>query len=84
MLALAEPKHLEAEACFRRALVVARKQRAKMWEIRAATSLTRLWRDRGKRQEGDDLLAPIYGCFAEGFDTPDLKEANALLNELHE
>ena len=55
-----------------------------MWELRAATSLARLWRDQGRRQEAGDLLTPIYCGFSEGFDTPDLKEAKALLNELRE
>jgi predicted ATPase len=53
-----------------------------MWELRAATSLARLWRDHGKRPAARDLLAPIYGSFTEGFDTADLKEANELLDEL--
>jgi predicted ATPase len=61
---------------------VAREQQAKSWELRAATSLARLWRDRGKSAEARDLLAPVYGWFTEGFDTPDLKEAKALLGEL--
>ncbi len=55
---------------------------AKSWELRAATSLARLWRDQGKRAEAHDLLAPIYDWFTEGFDTADLKEAKALLDEL--
>jgi predicted ATPase len=74
--------HDEAEACYQRALAVARKQEAKLWELRASTSLARLWRDQGKRTEARDLLAPVYGWFTEGFDTPDLKEAKALLDEL--
>jgi predicted ATPase len=53
-----------------------------MWEVRAATSLARLWRDQGRRAEAHDLLAPVYGWFTEGFDTADLKEAKALLDEL--
>ena len=61
---------------------MARDQEAKFWELRAATSLARLWRDQGKRTDARDLLAPIYGCFTEGFDTRDLKEAAALLAEL--
>ena len=73
----------EAEAYFERALAVARKQQAKSWELRAAMSMARLWRDQGKRQEARDLLAPVYGWFTEGFDTLDLKEARALLDELH-
>jgi predicted ATPase len=63
---------------------VAGRQSAKGLEVRAATSLARLWRDRGKRREARDLLAPIYGWFTEGFDTPDLKEAKALLEQLTE
>jgi class 3 adenylate cyclase/predicted ATPase len=73
---------LKAEACFERALTVARQQQAKSWELRAAMSLARLWRDQGKRSEARELLAPVYGWFAEGFDTRDLKEAKALLEEL--
>ena len=73
----------EAEACFERALAVARAQQAKSWELRAAISMARLWRDQGKRQQAHDLLAPVYNWFTEGFDTLDLKEAKALLDELH-
>jgi predicted ATPase len=72
----------KAEACFERALAMAREQQAKSWELRAASSLARLWRDQGKRTEAHDLLAPIYGWFTQGFDTLDLKEAKALLEEL--
>jgi predicted ATPase len=75
-------EHLEAEACFRRALAVAREQGAQTWVLRAATSLGRCWRDQGRRVEARDLLAPIYGWFTEGFDTADLKDAKALLDEL--
>jgi predicted ATPase len=57
-------------------------QQAKSWELRAAMSMARLWRDRGKRDEARELLAPVYGWFTEGFDTLDLKEAKALLGEL--
>jgi predicted ATPase len=78
------PDAAKAEAYFERALSVARAQEAKSWELRAATSQARLWRDRGKRDEAHDLLAPIYGWFTEGFDTLDLKEAKALLGELHD
>jgi predicted ATPase len=73
----------KAQAYFERALAVARKQQAKSWELRAAMSMARLWRDQGKRDEARDLLAPVYGWFTEGFDTLDLKEAKALLDELH-
>jgi predicted ATPase len=72
----------EAEACFHQALGVARDQGARLWELRAATSLARLWRDQGNRAEARDLLAPVYGWFTEGFDTADLKDAKALLDEL--
>ena len=72
----------EAEVAFTRALAVARQQQAKSWELRAAMSLARLWRDQGKVQQGRELLAPVYGWFTEGFDTRDLKEAKALLEEL--
>ena len=72
----------QAEFSYRRAIERARSQEAKSWELRAATSLARLWRDRGKPAEARDLLAPIYGWFTEGFDTLDLKEAKALLEEL--
>jgi predicted ATPase/class 3 adenylate cyclase len=70
------------EASLRRALEVAELQRAKGWELRAATSLARLWHDQGKRDEARDLLTPVYGWFTEGFDTRDLTEAKALLEEL--
>ena len=72
----------KAEAYFERALAVAREQRAKSWELRAATSMARLWRDQGKRQQARDLLAPIYGWFTEGFDTLDLRESKRLLDDL--
>jgi predicted ATPase len=72
----------EAEECFHRAIEVARKQRAKSLELRAATSLARLWQQQGKRQEAHDLLSEIYGWFTEGFDTKDLQEAKTLLEEL--
>jgi class 3 adenylate cyclase/predicted ATPase len=77
-----EPDAAKAEAYFERALAVARAQRAKSWELRAAMSQARLWRDQGKRDDAHDLLAPIYGWFTEGFDTLDLKEARALLDSL--
>jgi predicted ATPase len=67
---------------FKRALTVARQQQAKSWELRAAMSMARLWRDHGKRDAARDLLAPVYDWFTEGFDTRDLKEAKALLEEL--
>jgi predicted ATPase len=71
-----------AEESYHRALAVAQRQSAKAFDLRASTSLARLWRDQGKRTEARDLLAQIYGWFTEGFDTPDLKEAKALLDEL--
>jgi predicted ATPase len=77
-----EPDAAKAEAYFKRALAVARQQQAKSWELRAAMSLARLWRDQGEPQQARELLAPVYGWFTEGFDTRDLKEAKALLTEL--
>jgi predicted ATPase len=74
--------HSAAEASFRKAIKVAQHQSAKTWELRAAMSLARLWRDQGKPQQARELLAPIYAWFTEGFDTLDLKEAKALLDEL--
>jgi predicted ATPase len=71
-----------AQKYFERALDVARAQQAKSWELGAAMSLARLWRDLGKRQQARELLAPVYGWFTEGHDTRDLKEAKALLEEL--
>jgi class 3 adenylate cyclase/predicted ATPase len=71
-----------AEELYRKALSIAREQEAKLWELRAAASLARLWRDHGRRAEARDLLAPVYGWFTEGFDTQDLKDAKALLDEL--
>ena len=77
-----EPDAAKAEAHFERALSVARQQQAKSWELRASMSLARLWRSQGKPQQARELLAPVYGWFSEGFDTLDLKEAKALLEEL--
>ena len=77
-----KPDAAKAQAYFKRALSVARQQQAKSWELRASTSLARLWRDQGKVQQARELLAPVYGWFTEGFDTRDLKEAKALLEEL--
>src|SRR5262249_50272650 len=76
------PDEQEAESCFRQAIDIARQQQAKSLELRAATSLSRLWQQQGKRTEAHDLLAPIYGWFTEGFDTTDLQEAKALLDAL--
>ena len=79
---VAQSRIAKAEAYFERALAVARQQQAKSWELRAAMSLARLWRDQGKAQQARELLAPVYGWFTEGFDTLDLKSAKALLGEL--
>jgi predicted ATPase len=77
-----QPDAAKAQEYFERALAVARQQQAKSWELRAAMSLARLWRDQGKVQQARELLAPVYGWFTQGFDTRDLKEAKALLEEL--
>jgi predicted ATPase len=82
LLALPGEQDAEAEACFRRALDVARHQQAKSLELRAAMSLARLWQQQGKQAEARALLAPVYGWFTEGFDTADLQEAKTLLEEL--
>jgi tetratricopeptide (TPR) repeat protein len=82
LLRQAVPEVAQAEACFQQALAVARRQQAKSWELRAAMSLSRLWQQQGKWDEARELLAPIYGWFTEGFDTADLQEAKALLQEL--
>jgi len=75
--------HAEAaEDLYRKALSIARDQEAKLWELRAAVNLARLRRDQGRRAEARELLAPVYGWFTEGFDTPDLKEAKALIDTL--
>jgi predicted ATPase len=71
-----------AEQHYRQAIAVAEGQSAKLFQLRASTSLARLWRDQGKRAEARDLLGPIYDWFTEGFDAPDLKDAKALLDEL--
>jgi class 3 adenylate cyclase/predicted ATPase len=81
LLALSSDNHAEAESCFSQSLDIARHQQAKSWELRAAISFSRLWCDQGKHKEARDLLAPIHDCFAEGFDTPDLEDAKALLDE---
>ena len=77
-----EPDAAKAQSYFEQALAVARQQQAKSWELRAAMSLARLWRDQGKVQQARELLAPVYGWFTEGFETRDLKEAKALLDVL--
>ena len=83
-IALKSPERdaAKAQSYFERALALARAQQAKSWELRAAMSMARLWRDQGKQQQARELLAPVYGWFTEGFDTLDLKEAKALLEEL--
>ena len=78
-----EPEHtVPAEEAFLTAIAIAQQQKARSFELRAAMSMARLWRDQGKRHEARDLLAPVYGWFTEGFDTRDLKEGKALLEEL--
>jgi predicted ATPase len=80
---LLRQRHTEtAEVFYNKALSIAEEQEAKLWELRAAVSLARLRRDQGRAAEARDLLAPAYGWFTEGFDTPDLKAAKALLDEL--
>jgi len=76
------PDSAKAEDSFRTALAIAREQATRGYELRAATSLARLWGEQSRRAEAHKLLAPIYGWFTEGFDTADLKEAKALLDEL--
>jgi class 3 adenylate cyclase/predicted ATPase len=80
-LCLPVPDAAKAEACFECALEIAREQKAKSWELRAAMSMARLWHNQGKRHQAHDLLAPVYGWFTEGFDTLDLKEAKSLLEQ---
>lgn len=72
----------EAETCFHQALKIARYQQAKFWELRATTSLARLWQSQGKREEARELLTPVYSWFTEGLDTADLKDAKSLLDAL--
>jgi len=81
LLQQAVPDAPQAEACFQQALAIARRQEAKSWELRAALSLSRLWQQQGQRAAARELLGPIYGWFTEGFDTPDLQEAQARLHE---
>jgi predicted ATPase len=81
-LLLAQGDEAEAESSLHKAVEVARRQQAKSWELRATTSLARLWQKQGKVDEARQMLAEIYGWFTEGFDTPDLQEAKALLEEL--
>ena len=72
----------EAEACFHKAIEIARRQSAKSWELRAVMSLSQLWQQQGKKEAARQMLAEIYGWFTEGFDTADLREARALIEEL--
>jgi predicted ATPase len=81
-LKVSDPAEAKAQAYFERALQIARQQQAKSWELRAAMSMARLWRDQGKPQQARELLAPVYDWFTEGFDTLDLKEAKRLLEQL--
>jgi predicted ATPase len=82
LLRQAVPDTLAAEACFQQALAIARRQQARSWELRAAISLARLWQQQGQQGDARALLVPIYHWFTEGFDTADLQEAKALLDEL--
>ena len=82
LLAQPEPDRAEAEASFRRALAVARPQGAKLWELRAATKLAASWDEQGRRADARDLLASVHGWFTGGFETPDLRAAGMLLEEL--
>jgi predicted ATPase len=82
LLARSGENKVEAEACFRQAVDIARRQSAKFLELRAVISLSRLWRKQGKKKQARKMLAEIYNWFTEGFDTKDLQEAKALLEEL--
>ena len=79
LLARAPPPTVEVEVCLRRALAIARRQKARLWELRVATDLARLWQANGQSREARALLEPVYAWFTEGFDTPDLAEAGRLL-----
>jgi predicted ATPase len=82
LVQLSADNQREAETCFQHAMTIAQDQGAKAWELRTATSLARLWQHQGKRQQARDLLAPVYAWFTAGFETPDLQEAKALLDDL--
>ena len=75
---------MEAEESFMTSLEIARSQASRFWELRTSMSLARLWQKQGKRSEARELLAGVYGWFTEGFDTPDLVDAKALLEELEQ
>ena len=79
---LNSPDVVAAEEAFMKSIMISRNQQTRMFELRAAMSMARLWRDQGKPQQARELLAPVYGWFTEGFDTLDLKQAKALLDEL--
>jgi predicted ATPase len=81
LLSLPDPDEEAAETALHQSIAVAQEQGAKLWELRGAVSLARLWAEQGRRAEGHVLLASIYGWFTEGFDTADLKEAKQLLDE---
>jgi predicted ATPase len=81
-LVLSSGASAESEVCFARSIRIARRQQAKSLELRSGTSLARLWRDQEKREQAHELIAPVYGWFTEGFDTADLRDAKALLDEL--
>jgi predicted ATPase len=82
LLCQAVPNAVQAEVCFQQALVIARRQQAKSWELRAAVCLSRLWQRQGRRVAARQLMAEVYDWFTEGFDTVELQEARALLEEL--
>ena len=82
MLLAPHANEADVEACFLQAIEFAQRQQAKSWELRAAISLARLWQENGKHQKAHDLLVSIYNRFTEGFGTPDLNDARALLNAL--
>jgi predicted ATPase len=82
LIALDQKATADAEVVFCKAIEIAQRQSGKSWELRATISMARLWREQGKRNEARDLLAPVYGWFTEGFDTLDLNNARALLEEL--
>jgi predicted ATPase len=81
LLRCSRDKQAEAELCFQRALTIARQQEARWWELRAATSLGRLWRVQGRRAHAHEIVGSLYSWFTEGFDTPDLRDARDLLTE---